>query len=86
MLRPQRNDQQRRTAAPSRGALFVGGLLAHLAPFLLYLLIASGLTDVAGVITSLLVYWPIFVGMAVVAAMQGALWARIPAAGPFLLA
>lgn len=78
--------QQGRIFVPGLMALFLGGFVSHVVPFSLYMLVASGLQHAPVALKGLYVFWPVFLGMAGVAALQSALWMRIPPTRPQLLA
>lgn len=66
-------------------ALFAAGLICHLVPLAVYMLLASGLEHAATAFTHLHTFWPVFLGMAGVAAVQSMLWSKIPPGRPYLL-
>jgi hypothetical protein len=66
--------------------LFLGGFVSHVVPFSLHILVASGLQHAPVALKGLYVFWPVFLGMAGVAALESVLWVRISPTRPQLLA
>ena len=70
---------------PGAMSLFLASLVSHVVPFAGYMVLTAGPAHAAVGLTRLHVFWPVFLGMAGVAATQAALWQRIPPTRPYLL-
>ncbi|MDN5795784.1 MAG: hypothetical protein L0H79_08545 [Intrasporangium sp.] len=59
--------------------------MAHVVPFSAYMLFDSGLEQAATAFTRPHLFWPVYLGMAGVAAIQSVLWVMIPPRRPYLV-